>query len=166
MAAPKKKAHALDVFEVLGAIDRHDMGFYDRLDEKARKGFAPPVVLRWASALKGGDNALQVLLVNEIANVDYHSLWEYPDLQYRLLALTGQGRPLRHEWIAMAKSGKTQPKLHAFMARFHPLASAKEIDLILSLHTRESFRDFVNLSGAAPEEIKDLNNAFEKTQGG
>jgi hypothetical protein len=41
-AKPKPKAHKLDIFETLSALDRKDYTFLERQPEEDRKGFQPP----------------------------------------------------------------------------------------------------------------------------
>ena len=162
--APVKKAHKLDIFETLRAIDKKDYGYLDRQPEESAKGFAPPVVLRWTSAVKGPMAEYYLCLTNEIANRRFHDLYEYPDLQYRLLAACGAGSIQRHEWIPMAKEGKTTAKVQSFVGSFFPLASVREIDLLVDMFTTETFNEFVNDSGCSPKEGKDLIDAFKKSQ--
>ena len=158
-----KKPRKLDIIhDVMPAVDKRDMGFLERQEPDAKKEFAPPVVLRWASAVRGPQAENYVWLVNEIANVDFHVLHQHPELQYKLIAMCGCGKRQDHQWIPPAKVTRQAPKLHAFLSKYHPLASAKEIDLLINLHTLETFIEFVNGSGADPQESKDLIDAFKK----
>ena len=157
-----KKERKLDIFDVMAAVDKRDVGYLSRQPADVQKGFAPPVVLRWASAVKGPEAENYIWLVNDIANVDYHSLYEHPELQFKLIALCGAGKPQRHEWIPIAKSAKSSSKVHAFLANFHPLANHREIDMLIGQHTLETFTDFVYSSGADPEQAKELLDAFKK----
>lgn len=156
------KERKLDIFDVLGAVDRRDLGWLDRQPDDVKKEFAAPVVLRWASTVQG-ENAEQYLwLINDIANIDFHTLYQHPELQYKLIAMCGAGRSQRHQWITNAKVTKKSPKVHAFLSQFRPLASAREIDMLISLHTKETFTELVHASGVTPEEAKDLIDAFKK----
>lgn len=156
------KERKLDIFDVLAAVDRRDLGWLDRQPPEAKKEFAAPVVLRWASSVQGPNAEHYLWLVNEIANIDFHTLYQHPELQYKLIAMCGVGKNQRHQWITNAKVTKKAPKVHTFLSRFHPLASAREIDMLIGLHTKETFTELVYASGAAPEEAKDLIDAFKK----
>ena len=159
-----KKDHKLDIFDTMAAIDKRDKGFLDRQSADIAKTFAPPVALRWASAVQGPQAAAYLILTNEFANQNFHDLREYPDLQYRLLTLAGCGRPQRHQWIPVAKQGRSATALQEFVGRFYPLASTREIDLLIDLFTEETFDEFVNECGCAPEEAKDIRGVFKKSK--
>ncbi len=159
------KAHKLDIFAVMGAIDRRDKGFLDRQTPEAKKGFVPIVALRWASAIQGGPAEDYLLAVNEFANISYHELHEHPELQFKLLTMAGTGRSQRHQWIPVAKQGRSSTALQRFLEPYYPLASAAEIDMLISKFTPETFTDFVNQSGCTPEEAKDAISAFNKNAG-
>lgn len=158
--------HKLDIFDTLAAIDRRDFGFLDRQDEEVRKGFAPPVVMRWASAAGSGTTAdIALITVNEKANRHFYDLYEYPDLQYRLLAACGTGRVLRHHWIVPSKAKRTSSKLTTFLAEHWPDANDQELDLLLHQFDRNSFEDFINGCACDPAECKDLLRAFDLYKG-
>jgi hypothetical protein len=158
-----KKERKLDLFnDVMPAVDKRDIGFLSRQPDDAKKEFAPPVVLRCASIVTGPQAENYIWLVNELANIDFHVLYQHPDLQYKLIALCGSGKVQRHQWIAPAKVSRSSSKVHAFISEFHPLASDREIDILIDLHTKETFTDFVHQSGVSPEQSKALIDAFKK----
>lgn len=158
-------AHKLDIFETLSAADRRDMGFYGRLDDDQRKGFAPPVVLRWMSALQGNDQELNIWLVNDRANINFHDIWEHPELQFKLLASCGGGKNQRHQWLPMATKKKRADKVGEFLLRFYPDANDAELDLLLNQFTDQTFEDFVLYSGSTPEDIKEVLEAYARLTG-
>lgn len=152
----------LDIFALLAATDRRDQNFYGRLDADAAKEFAPPVALRWASAIDNGkysDVALMVL--NDRANIGYWDISDHPELQYRLIASSGVGQKMRHHWLPQAKQ-KRPGKLREFISRFWPDANSREIDMLLASFTEQSFRDFVDGSGLEPKEIKEMIEAYAR----
>lgn len=159
------KEYKLDIFDVLNAIDRRDGAFLGRQDEDAKKAFAPRVVLRWAGSVRGREAAAYMTYMNEVVNVQFDDLNDHPELQFRLMAVCGAGSRQQHDWIPMTKIGKAAPKINAFLLRFWPLASASEIDLLLSKFDSTSFEEFVNGSGCSPEEAKSLIDAFNKKSG-
>jgi hypothetical protein len=160
-------AHKLDIFETLAAIDRRDKDFYSTLTEEARKGFAPPVVLRWASAVRDGPNSEHYIwLVNERVNVNFHDIWDHPELQYKLLASCGTGKNERnHQWVAMAGKMKKADKVRTFIGQFWPDANDTELYILLNQFTDESFEDFVLSSGSTPDEIKEVMEAYGRLTG-
>lgn len=160
--------YKLDLFgEVLPAIDRRDMEFYDRLTDDQKKGFAPPVALRAASGLQydGPLSEHYIWLINERANVDFYNIWEHPELQYRLLASCGVGRTQRHKWIANAPKGRKADKVTDFIGRFWPDANDAELSIIMKQFTDETFEDFVLSSGCTPDEAKEVMEAYGRLSG-
>lgn len=157
--------YKLDIFPTLAAIDRHDLEYYRRLTDEQRKGFHPPVVLRWASAVEDYQlSEAYILLVNERANVNFWDIYEHPDLQYRLIASCGLGQQ-KHKWINMAKTSDKRGRLGDFLAEFWPDANANEISLLVSQFTHESFTEFVEQSGVDSDTAKEVIRAYEKATG-
>jgi hypothetical protein len=150
---------------MMAAVDKRDKGWFDRQKPELQKTFAPPVALRWASCVQGPEADAYLILTNEFANPNFHDLYEYPDLQYRLLTLAGCGKVTnQHKWIPIAKKGKSGDALHAFVARFYALASTAEIDMLIDMFTPETFDEFVNQSGCTPEEAKDIKGVYKKSR--
>jgi hypothetical protein len=160
-----KKEYKLDIFDLLGAIDRRDTGYLSRQPADAQKAFTPTVALRWASSVSGASAADYLMLVNEVANLDFYALSDHPELQYKLLAVCGNGKTQRHTWIPLQKSGTQATKVHAFVAKYYPLASLSEIEYVVSQFTRESFLQFLNSSGCDPDEHKEVLTAYDKKTG-
>jgi len=49
MAAAKQ--HKLDLGDVLSALDRGDLGYYNKLTDDEKKGYTPLVLMRYMSSL-------------------------------------------------------------------------------------------------------------------
>jgi hypothetical protein len=159
-------AHKLDIFQTLDAIDRRNLEYLNRLEPEQRAGFAPPVVLRWASAASDGPEAdLMLMLVNERANMNFHDIWEHPDLQFKLIASSGVGRKLRHQWIPMAQRKKSASALHEFLSKYWPQANEAELDLLVRQFTFETYTDFVNGCGLDPKETTAVLDLYAKLHG-
>lgn len=158
--------HKLDIFETLSAIDKRDKDFFSGLSDDQRKGFAPPVVLRWASSVNDGDiSENYIWLVNERANINFHDIWEHPELQYKLLASCGSGKSQRHHWIPMVGKRKKNDKVRNFISEFWPDANDFEIEILLNQFTDSSFEEFVFSSGATPQEIKEVMQEYDRITG-
>lgn len=159
-------AHKLDIFKTLAEIDLRNRDFYADLTEEEQKGFAPPVVLRWASAVRDGPQSEHYIwLVNERANVNFNDIWQHPELQYKLLASCGYGNRVKHEWVNMAPRKKKFDGVREFIAKFWPDANETEIDILLNQFTDDSFEEFVLGSGSTPEEIKEVMEAYGRLTG-
>lgn len=158
-------SHKLDIFDTLRAIDKRDFEFLDRQEDDVRKAFTPLVVMRWASAVRGNMDDLNLFLVNETANINFFDIADYPDLQYRLLASAGLGSPQKHEWIPMPKQRKGMTKLNDFLFEHWPDANLDELNILLKKFTRESFREFVNGCALDEKTTQGLIDAYDRHLG-
>lgn len=158
--------HKLDIFDVLNAIDTHDYEFLSRQPEETRKGFAPVVAMRWASAVPDGPNSdITLLMVNEVANRDFFAISDHPELQFKLLAASGLGRKQRHQWIPMTKQKKGTTKVHEYLSKYWPDANDTELNLLVGQFTRDTFIDFLNECACEPSEATGLIEAFDRLHG-
>lgn len=156
--APKK--HGLDIFRTLSAIDNHDLDYFSNLSPDEKKGYASPVVMRWASSAKAPLQDWNLIAVNDRANKHHYDLYEYTDLQYRLLASVGMGMRTNHEWIAGAKKENTGP-LHDFVLRYWPEANRLEISIILqNLREGDNLKTFLDGTGLPADEVKRVQKLF------
>jgi hypothetical protein len=150
--------HKLDIFDTLRAIDQHDTEFLSNLPEEQSKGFAPPVVMRWASSTNSNTEHY-LRSVNERANMHHYDLYQHPDLQYRLMASCGLGKHERHNWI-----GTTSDKKKArtrFVLQYWPNANELECDIILQeLSDPSKLDNFLNTTGMQNEDIKRIKKLF------
>ena len=152
--------HKLDIFETLAAIDKHEVGFFSQLPEDQAKGFAAPVVLRWASAVEGDLRDWYLIAINERANQHFFDIWQHPDLQYKLLASCGFGKKERHVWISGNKS-KTR-KRKEFVSKYYPDANDLEIDIILQhLSDPNILGEMLIGMGLQNDEIKSIKTIFK-----
>lgn len=159
-------AHKLDIFETLAAIDKRDLGFFSRLSDEEQKGFAPPVVLRWASAVSDGSTSeITAWLVNERVNINFWEIADHPELQFKLMASCGQGRGQRHQWVPMVGRAKKSDRVRDFLIQFWPDANDTELDIIFGQFTDDTFEEFVLSSGEAPDTIKEVLEAYARLTG-
>ncbi len=158
--------YKLDLFnEVLPAIDRRDLGFYGRLSDEQKKGFAPPVVLRFASSAKGQAAEHHMWLVNERANINFWDISDHPELQFKLIASCGYGSRQQHPWINMVGKAKKSDRVREFLSEFWPDANDRELDIIFSQFADDTFEDFVLSSGCTPDTAKEILEAYARLTG-
>lgn len=158
--------YKLDMFrQVLPAIDDHDFGFYDRLSEDQRKGFAAPVILRFASAMKGNFADLNLIMTNSRANLDFFDLAAHPDLQWRMLASCGFRVNAQYQWIEMPARKRSTSAVHTFLGEYWPEANETELNLILNQFTRETFIGFLHECGLSPADEKTALDAYDRYTG-
>jgi hypothetical protein len=150
----------LDIFKLLNAVDTRNGDWLSEQSEDVRKEFAPPVIMRWVATVTDSRAAIYMLwMVNEQVNVHLFALHQHPDLVYRLLASCGMGRKLSHQWLAGNKR-KVNNKAFALLAQHHPEANERELELLMGLHTAETFRQFVDDCGVQANEAKEMLKAY------
>lgn len=159
-------AYKLDIFETLGAMDRRKFDFYGELDAEQKKGFAPPVALRWLSSIPNGEMApVYIMLTNDRANINFYDIHDHPELQYKLMASCGLGRTQRHQWIPLSGKKQKNDVVLEFLAKFFPEANVNELNLLLNQFTGDSFEEFVLNSGSSPDRAKEVLKAYGRDVG-
>lgn len=166
MAAEKKKP-PLDIFKVMSAIDNRKFGFYKTMSDEEKKAFSPLVIMRWISAVRGSReiNEYYLQIVNELVN---KNLWDpclskHPELLYLLLAHSGIGSKVDHEWIK-GFSREKKSKLVEFLKQFYPTASTKELEFFITINSKEQLISLVNDSGMQDDEAKSLIKEIKETK--
>jgi len=151
-----KKQPAIPLKAMLEAIDRNDLEFYDRLTPDQQKEFSPWLAMRYASSASGMAAYHYLLMVNDIVNCDFSTLKNHPGLQWKLLAVCGQGSPTFHPWIPPGKGKKKKSNIFDFIKQTHPLMENKDIDTLISLNTKEDLKQLAKESGMDDKDIKEL----------
>ena len=154
MAAKKKKA-SVPLKDMLAAIDRNDFDFYSRLDKDQKKAFSPWLAMRYASSASGQAAYHYLLMVNDIVNVDFSVLKKHPELQWKLLAVCGQGSPAFHPYMAPGRS-KKKSKLHKFLLGLNPNLNTEELDLLLAMNDKDDITELAKNNDYSDKEIKEL----------
>lgn len=128
------KERALDIFWLLGQLDRKNFNLWSELTEEQRKEVSPYVILRW---LMGTDEPEQLIKLAELANSSLFDLADKKELMLMVLAASTVGGPKRYSWVTpkgAAKSGRAvqliaqtyrMPLKHATDVR--PLFAAADI---------------------------------------
>jgi hypothetical protein len=157
------KERKLDIFDVLRATDRRNGNWLHQQPDDAQKEFAPLVVMRWAATVVDGPGAAYMLyMVNDRVNCHLYEFYNHPDLVFRLLASCGLGNVQKHQWLAGTPRKATGNAAANLVREHYPEASDPEIDLLLSLFDRNSFKQFVDECGVQPDDAKGVMNAYVK----
>lgn len=153
----------LDIFAAMSAVDKRNGNWFTEQPEDVRKELSPPVFLRWAATINDGKYSGDVICaVNEYVNVNmWDVVEEHPELFFKLTAMCGVGTNQKHIWIGMPKR-IVNNKAKDLISRFYPSINDSEIDMILRMHTRESFVDFVNGTAIPQDEAKEVIKAYDK----
>lgn len=133
MASERK--FKIDIFQLLGSIDKGDYSLWSKLSEDERKGFSALVVMRWMS---GTSDERQIIALNTFANKATFSLSKHPELQLKLLAACSSKRPRRYYWLGIKAGKKKNENLRVIQEYFG--VSAREARMYNALSSDELLR--------------------------
>ena len=159
-----KRKFKLDVFKTLAAADRKDRGYYDRLTDEEKKGFAPVVLARWMSIVNSSNSDLEewyLLATNLRANMKQLQLKVgdvgHPKLQWLMFTAAGPNfGKVKHEWIPFKTAGQTLNKLENVFWEHYPLLNEQEIKMLVKWHDKKEIRAFLKETGMNDKEIQKL----------
>lgn len=151
-----KKPSAIPLKSMLEAIDTNDFEFYSKLTPDQKKEFSPWLAMRYASSAQGNMAAHYLLMVNDIVNSNFSELKNHPDLQWKLLAVCGCGRPTFHPWVPPGKGKRKTSKLKDLLHSIYPHMGYDDIDLLISVNSEDDLKQFARDAGMDEKEIKDL----------
>lgn len=140
---------ALDIFDVLNAVNRKDRTFFEQLDESQQKSFAPVVVARW---MTGTSSEMQVSLVNHAVNPYVFNLFRHRDLLYKLMVAASDGKQgRRYQWIKQKSRAKTKPLLCKLMLEAYGYSESQTFDVLLILDPDDALTLALDRGWAATE---------------
>lgn len=134
-------------------MDTKDRNFYRNLSEQQKKDFSAWLSMRYASSVEGQFGAYSLYAVNEVVNRNFHDLRHHPELQWLLLTAVATGKPQKHVFIAPGKRGK-KDKLSEMISNMYPHFKPDEIQLFISVNSKEQIKLIARKHGYSDEEIK------------
>lgn len=107
----KKKVQSdkkgLDLFESLNNLSNADIAWFNSLSQTDKKSLAPVVVMRW---LTGCSDKTQVQFINHFVNPYVFSLYNHPDLLFKLMMASSTGSSKRYHWLKKGPQTKKAEK--------------------------------------------------------
>ena len=154
--------YKLNMFDALRAMDKKDREFYDNLNEQEKKGFAPFVMVRWASAVNHSMAEMDewwLKATNQRFNVNLLNLnsatAKHPKLQWLMATTTSPGMgAMRHQWIGYKKKDKVNNKIRNFLMEQYPTLSDEEIALLTTTLTNKEIKQYAKDLGYDDKSIK------------
>lgn len=150
------KEPKLPLKTVLQAIDKRDKNFYNNLTTEQRKSLGLWMMLRYASSVQGKNAAQYIFMVNELFNQDFYSINKHPELQWLLLSACGSGKVEFHPYIKPPTQKKKKNKSQQFIADLLPHLKADEIEMVLSMNSKQELKDLAKDYGYDDKTIKDI----------
>lgn len=159
----KKTEFKLDMKNVLGALDRQDLEYYDSLTSDHQKAYSVFVIMRYMSSLPNNDPLQQyaILAANDLVNIGFGDLAKYPDLQHRLLCCAGLGEKKYRPWIPVGKGRrKSNDDIYNLVNEIYPHLNSQEINLMIQTLSTEQLTDLATAMGMDEKQISDLLKDF------
>lgn len=161
MPAKKKDTgsvrYELPIWQLMAALDLRDQKFYENLDEKERKAVNLYMAQRWASQVEGTQEVQEhyLLMVNDLSNIDFVATTSaHEELRWKVLALVGLGRKLRHEFIP--PRGRKKDRLYEWLVELFPQLSDEEIELFRTVNEDTDLKDSAKAMNISDRRFKDL----------
>jgi hypothetical protein len=147
-----KKKFALDIFSILGKLNKGDLTVWDSLSEEERKGFSPLIISRWMS---GTNDPLQIILLNEFVNKQIFKLdKDHPELMCKLIACCGTGSK-RVVWIGESKKKKSSSMALDVVKEYYDYTTHEALSE-LPLLSNDDIIELAEELGYQVDEIKKL----------
>lgn len=144
MAKSKEPKARLDVFALLGEIDRENTKYLETLPEEIRKTFSAYVTMLWIRGASSNRDA-HIVLTNELVNPYVFSLGKHPILLYKLLvAANGYGEKTYYKFIKNETKHNTE-HLNAIMLKYN--YSKREALDALKMFTESELDEMVDSLG-------------------
>lgn len=151
-------ADKLDLFALLGNLDRKQLDVHTQLTPEEMKGFAPVVVMRWMS---GSLNTRQILCLNQFVNPLVFSIPKHPVLLMQLLAICGTGRAGRFKWIKNASPVDKIPKLSLSVIKTVYNYSDRHAIQAYHIFNKADLLELGEMAGLQTDELKALKKELK-----
>tara|TARA_B110000503_G_C7112850_1_gene398957 strand:+ start:472 stop:960 length:489 start_codon:yes stop_codon:yes gene_type:complete len=153
------KEYALDIKQVLSAVDTQKLDYHSLLTEQERKAYSPFVIMRYLSSL-ANNSALQsyaILAVNDLVNIGFSDLKDHAELQHLLLCCAGAGSRQFHPWIPVPRGKKRRDNpILELIQNYYPQLNSQELAIMLATITGQQITDLAVASGYNENKIQEL----------
>lgn len=125
----ENKKHKLDIFSVLGKIDKGQFDIWKSLSEEEQKEISPFIIMKW---MTGTNDQRQVLFLNEFVNQYVFSLGKEKELLMKLLTVASSKSFKRYFWLGTKKQSTKKTKSLEIVKQFYRY-SDREVNNVIGL---------------------------------
>lgn len=151
------KNYETNIFDVLSALDRKDLKFFDILDEKQLKDISPYMLMKW---LSGTNDLAQIYILNETINNYAFSLQKHKELLIDILSICTSGKTKRYKWNKTKKSEKFESTLSVIKDYFG--YSSKEAKDALNLLDDKAILAYSEMLGRQEEDLVKIKKELKQ----
>jgi len=151
-----KKAPAIQLNDIMAAVDFKSRNFYADLTDEQRKAFSAWMMMRYASSVQGRDAAHYLIMVNELINKNFSDVSGHPELQWLLLSACGSGRKQYHPYIKPPNARKKRDKVSEFLGTVYPMYKHDELALLVELNDVDALRQLARDHGHDDKAIEEI----------
>lgn len=150
---------ALDLFWLLGQLDRKKFGLWETLTEEQRKEVSPYMLLRWLSG--NLDEPEQLVNLADIAAPLTFDLAHKKDLMLDLFAACTVGGPKRYNWVNYKIATKKKSLARDLIAKTYKW-TLKQADEARHMFTNDELLELAQDQGWQADEVKELKKELAK----
>lgn len=151
MADPK-----VDIFWLLGQLDRKNYNVWNELTEDQRKSVTPYVLTMW---MAGTDDFEQLEKLGMIAAPCVFDFGNKPELMIKVLTACNTNGIKRYEWCA-PKNEKKFSRTIQLIASVYKMSHSHASDVI-SLFSWDDIEELARVQGYQQDEIKELKKEYK-----
>lgn len=140
----------LNIANEMAQFDRKNRDFYDSLTDEERKKFSNYLMIRWGSAVQGGQDLQEfyVIATNERLNKHFFAVNKHPKLQWLMATSVSPGMGTqRHTWIAPKKKEAGAGSIQKKLAELFPHLKDDELALLASMTTKKELDQYIQEHG-------------------
>lgn len=144
--------------DLLLAIDKNDLGLYQRLKKSQKEELTKKIwlMMRYCSAVDGNADGHYLEWTNELVNVDYMKLMDHPELQWKMMSICGIGKRQNH-YLPSSTRGKKESQ-NAVLSEVFPQLNTDELKIMVDINDRTELLEWCTLHGY---EEKDIVKCFK-----
>jgi len=145
------KERALDIFMLLGEIDKKNYNVWDSLSEDQKKEFSALVTMRW---MAGTTDERQIIFLNEVVNLAVFNLPDHRELLLKLLTVCSSGETRRYTWINYKLGGAKKNKKAVELIAEHYQMSLRDAEDTVRLFSPDEIMELGEDCGLQKDELK------------
>ena len=140
----------LSIGNEMSEFDRKNRSFYDELTDEERKKFSNYLMIRWGSAIQGGQELQEyyVQSTNHYLNKNFFAINRHPKLQWLCATAVSPGLGTqRHQWIAPKKKESGNSEVKKTLTDLYPNRKMCDIEVMAKLVTKKELQEYLREHG-------------------